>query len=152
MHDVDVEADDPALSARVEAVARGMLEAAGLEAAELSVVLTDDAAIQALNLAWRSKDQPTDVLSFPQQDPPVRGGLLGDVVISLDTAARQAEEHAHDLDTELRVLLAHGLCHLLGEDHETEAQADAMARRERGLLAAVGESPAGLVERVGAGR
>jgi probable rRNA maturation factor len=126
----------------VEGVAPGWVEAelaralavAGLREAEVSVVLTDDPRIQAINLAWRGKDAPTDVLSFPQDDPRV----LGDIVVSLDTARRASEELGHDLLTEVRVLLVHGLCHLLGYDHETDEEACEMRALEARLLDGVG--------------
>lgn len=138
---------------RVIAWAVAMLDGAGLSDAELSVVFVDDEGIAALNAQWREKHGPTDVLSFPQQDPedgPIVGGVLGDVVISVPTASRQAAEQGHDLDTELRVLLAHGLAHLVGHDHHDDADASAMAVLEGRLLAAVGLS-SGLVARAAAG-
>src|SRR5688572_20745444 len=98
-----------------------MLAELGLDDVELSVLLTDDVGIRALNAQWRQKDEATDVLSFPQLDPSEIGGetsgALGDLVVSVETAAAQAAEHGHDLSTELRVLLAHGLAHLVGHDH-----------------------------------
>lgn len=123
--------------ADLEAVAAQVLSAFGLDEAELSIVLCDDAFIHPLNRDWRGKDRPTDVLSFAQregeeadEDDPV----LGDVVISLETAARQAEERGHPLGHELRVLLVHGICHLLGYDHEVDDEAEEMEALERDLL------------------
>lgn len=116
----------PALPvARVRAEATRMLKALSLGRAELSVLLTDDAKIRALNLAHRRKDAPTDVLAFAMRegaharkaDP-----LLGDVVISLPTAKRQARAHGLTLAEEARMLLAHGLLHLLGFDHRNRAE------------------------------
>lgn len=110
-----------------------MLAALGLETAELSVLLSDDARIHALNLRHRGKDRPTDVLAFPQEEdgaPP--GQWLGDVVISLDTAQRQADSRRRPLIAEVRFLLAHGLLHLIGYDHDTrprKREMDAMAQR-----------------------
>jgi probable rRNA maturation factor len=111
-----------------------MLRELGLEAAELSVLLTDDRTIHALNLEHREKDRPTDVLSFPLDDRPgvSEPRLLGDVVISLDTAARQARGRKRELAAEVRFLLAHGILHLVGYDHAYPAQKkrmDAMTRR-----------------------
>ena len=120
-----------------------LLAALGKSKAELSVLLCDDAFIQGLNLQWRQKDVPTDVLSFPMGDDTV----LGDVVISLDTAARQAAERGHDLATELDVLLVHGLLHLLGHDHELPGQDVTMAAEENRLLGELGVTPVGLVAR-----
>jgi probable rRNA maturation factor len=118
----------------VEAELTRALEAAGLTGAEVSVVLTDDERIRAINLAWRGKDSATDVLSFPQDDPRV----LGDIVVSLDTARRAADELGHDLLAEVRVLLVHGLCHLLGYDHQTDEEAAEMRELEARLLDGVG--------------
>lgn len=110
---------------------------------ELSIHLCTDSEIRALNEQFRGKDKATDVLSFPQ-DPP----LLGDVVISVQTARQQAAERGHGLAVELRVLLVHGLCHLLGHDHLDADQASAMGRAEARLLARLlgPTAPAGLVE------
>lgn len=102
---------------------------------ELSIVVTTDREIRQLNRQWRGKDKPTDVLSFPQ-DP--KTGLLGDIVISLDTARRQAGEGGRPLSEELERLLAHGLLHLLGHDHETPDDAQRMAKAEVALLGQVG--------------
>jgi probable rRNA maturation factor len=115
-----------------------MLVELELAHAELSVLLTNDAQIHALNLQHREKDKPTDVLSFPLDegggaDGAVSGTrVLGDVVISLDTAARQARGRKRELLPEVRFLLAHGLLHLLGYDHGDPAEKremDAMTRR-----------------------
>ncbi len=124
--------------------------AAALKKAELSILLTDDPHIQMLNRDWRGKNKPTDVLSFPQVDlselealsRAAKGGIkgipewwLGDVVISLERARAQAEEHGHELRDELEVLLAHGILHLLGFDHEkSKAEAAKMRKMETHLL------------------
>jgi phosphate starvation-inducible PhoH-like protein len=100
------------------------------DVAELSIVLVSDGEMQRLNRRWRRKDRPTDVLSFPLD----AGGLLGDVVISVDTARRQAAEQGTTLGREADRLLIHGLLHLLGYDHErSPAEARRMQRRERAL-------------------
>ncbi len=107
-----------------------------LAEAELSLVLVSDAVMRRLNRDWRGKDRPTDVLSFAQAEGPggAPAGLLGDVVISLDTARRQAAERAAPLGSELDRLLVHGVLHLLGYDHErSPAEARRMQRRERAL-------------------
>ncbi len=105
---------------------------------EVSVVLCDDAFIQSLNAQYRGKDAPTDVLSFAQDDPePVGEVLLGDIVIALPTASRQAQAAGWALEDEVALLGVHGLLHLLGYDDETEAGAWAMqARTEAALRAA----------------
>lgn len=102
---------------------------------ELSVALVTDSAIRRLNREWRRKDRPTDVLSFPQEDErPAGARVLGDVAISLDTARRQARNGGWTVAAELRRLLAHGLLHCLGHDHEVGSQARRMAAAERRLL------------------
>lgn len=120
--------------------AQKMLAHLRLDAVELSVALVDDAAIQALNRTYRHKNKPTDVLAFPLQDPVPVGlkgltGLLGDVIVSIDTARRQAGKHRRPLLAELTMLLAHGLLHLLGHDHQTDAEEREMTARTRELEA-----------------
>jgi probable rRNA maturation factor len=121
----------------VRAAARQQLDALRSRR-ELSLTLVSDRRMRALNRRWRGIDEPTDVLSFPQH-----GVSVGDVVISLDTARRQAREGGWALSAELRRLLAHGLLHCLGHDHSTKAGARRMAAAERRLLGRegmVGES------------
>jgi rRNA maturation RNase YbeY len=90
-----------------------------------------DPAIHSLNRQYRGKDKPTDVLSFPLADA-LQPSLLGDVVISVETAARQAQRRGHSLREELQTLLIHGILHLLGYDHETSrSEAIRMHRKER---------------------
>jgi probable rRNA maturation factor len=105
---------------------------------ELSVVFCEDDFIHTLNREYREKDRPTDVLSFPQ-DPD--SGLLGDLVISLPTATRQAAERDQSLATEVEWLFLHGCLHLLGYDDETDEQADEMDRRARRVQALLREEP-----------
>lgn len=114
------------------------------ERAEISISFVDDAAIHELNREHRAVDRPTDVLSFPQFEPdegippyPIPYSL-GDIVVSIETAQRQAAEYDHSFERELGFLLAHGLLHLLGYDHETPAEESEMRERQRGLLAAIG--------------
>ena len=97
---------------------------------EISVVLCDDSFIQTLNAAYRGKDAPTDVLSFAQEDPEV----LGDIIISLPTAARQAAAANWPLESEIALLAVHGFLHLLGYDDETAAGAWEMQRRTEAVL------------------
>lgn len=132
----------------IDADALALMAAYGLsEDTELSMVLCDDAFIAPLNRDYRGKDSPTDVLSFAQRegegamaDDPV----LGDLIISVETAQRQAAERGISLVQELRVLLVHGLLHLLGYDHLTEEERAEMEEEERALLGLLGED----VERV----
>ena len=113
----------------------------------VDVLLTTDAEIQRLNRQFRRKNKPTDVLSFPAAPMP---GLppaeqhAGDLAISLETAGRQAAEHGHALPVELRILMLHGLLHLAGMDHETDA--GAMRQRESELRARF-RLPSSLIER-----
>jgi len=129
----------------VRRIADAMLTTLELGHAELSVLLTNDAEIHALNLAHRAKDKPTDVLSFPLDEGGGADGrvsgtrVLGDVVISLDTAARQARGRKRELIPEVRFLLAHGLLHLLGYDHANSTEKREMDAMTRRLVRAVSE-------------
>ena len=118
---------------RLRARAAAYLAALGREDAELSILLVTDRRIRALNRAWRGKDAATDVLSFPLSEPAGAGALLGDVVISVDTAARRARAERRAVGAELDRYLAHGLLHLLGHDHERPRDARVMALREAEL-------------------
>ncbi|HUL59364.1 MAG TPA: rRNA maturation RNase YbeY [Anaeromyxobacteraceae bacterium] len=118
---------------RLRGRAGEFLAALAVPEAELSVALVTDRAIRALNRQWRGVDRATDVLSFPQSDPPGNGPLLGDVVISLDTAARRARAERRPVGAELDRYLAHGLLHLLGYDHERPEDARVMAEKEAEL-------------------
>lgn len=141
---------DAGIEAAVIADAERLLAALELGGAELSILLCDDARIRDLNRVWRGVDAPTDVLSFPQDAEYGGVRILGDVVVSVPTAARQAAGEGHDLRAELRVLLVHGVCHLLGHDHHEEAEARAMRAEEERLLRVLGEPAPGLVRRAGA--
>ena len=111
-----------------------LLRRLDLAEAELSVLLTDDDGIQALNRQWRGVDTPTDVLSFAFGEVEGPGeDVLGDIVISLPTAARQAAEHGHGVEDELWVLLVHGLLHLLGYDHQDDEEEREMVAKTREL-------------------
>jgi probable rRNA maturation factor len=120
---------------------RQAVAAAGLHG-DVSVLLTGDEAIRALNRKYRRQDKATDVLSFPAAE--TAEGLAGDLAISIETALRQATERGHTLEMEIRVLLLHGLLHLAGYDHETDD--GAMQRKERRLRRELGLT-AGLIER-----
>jgi len=118
---------------RVRSDARRLLAALGEERAELTVSLIDDAEMHVLNRDYRGKNRPTDVLAFALREgrrAPGDDAVLGDVVISLDSAARQARARGVPTDSEVRTLLIHGVLHLLGYDHERSA---ADARRMRGM-------------------
>jgi probable rRNA maturation factor len=122
--------------ARLLKLARRFLSALDLDGVELSLTLVRDERIRELNRLWRDKDSATDVLSFPGGDdlPGPGPRMLGDVVISLDTARRQAKALGTTFEDELSLYLAHGLLHLLGHDHHSPREAQAMAREERRLL------------------
>lgn len=118
-----------------------MLAALELSGAELSVALVDDGAIRELNRDYRHKDKPTDVLAFAMEEgapsPAPQGArMLGDVIVSIETAARQARKRRRPLLDELTMLLAHGLLHLLGYDHQTDAEEREMTAKTRELESA----------------
>jgi probable rRNA maturation factor len=116
------------------------MQSEGVSRAEVGVLLTDDPTIHDLNVRYRGVDKPTDVLSFAMQETglptalPGQPLLLGDVVISVDTAARQAESNGVTLEEELALLTVHGILHLLGYEDETEAGAARMRVREKEIL------------------
>jgi len=123
-------------TAKLTAAARVFLGALGHRRSELSIALVDDAEIASLNERYRGKRGPTDVLSFSLLEGDLaadRGALLGDVVISVETAARQAAARRRGLDEECARLLLHGILHLLGNDHENDDEARAMRAEERRL-------------------
>jgi probable rRNA maturation factor len=120
-------------------VARRILSASACPEACLSILLIDDEGIRELNRTWLGKDRPTNVISFAMQEGEgagVQADLLGDVVISVETAARDAAEAGVAVEHELYFLLLHGILHLLGYDHERGSAADAqrMEARERELF------------------
>ncbi len=122
--------------ARLRRRAGALLRAAGQARAELSIALVDDATIRVLNGRYRGKPRPTDVLSFSLVEGEFserRGQLLGDVVISVETAARQARARRRGLDDTVAKLLVHGVLHLLGHDHEEDEEARRMLAEERRL-------------------
>jgi len=115
----------------VKETAEKILKELQMDNTELSITLTDNETIQQLNKKWREKDRPTDVLSFPinEKPPGYRYRILGDVVISLPYAKRQAEEIGIPYRDEFVRLLTHGILHLLGYDHEgCPAEAERMFR------------------------
>jgi probable rRNA maturation factor len=132
----------PKALSRLERKAQRMLTAASLTdpslgkptSVECGLTLTSDEHVHRLNREYRRKNKPTDVLAFAMREGqgPHFSGLLGDVVISVETARRQAKA---TLEEEVAFLWAHGLCHLLGYDHQTDAQERAMNQRMAGLLA-----------------
>lgn len=129
--------------ARLDRQARAVLSSIGESSAELGILLVGDQRMKSLNHRYRGKDRTTDVLAFAMREAPhASAGLLGDVVIAVPTAVRQAKEGGRSLDEELTVLLVHGILHLCGYDHErSELEARRMQRRERMVLRAIGSLP-----------
>ncbi|MBW2228992.1 MAG: rRNA maturation RNase YbeY [Deltaproteobacteria bacterium] len=122
--------------------ARAVLRALGHARSELSIALVDDFEIRRLNDGWRGLDRSTDVLSFSLlegEGQRHRGELLGDIVISVETAASQASARRRGLDDEVARLLVHGVLHLLGHDHEDDEDARVMRAEERRVWKAVRE-------------
>lgn len=113
--------------------------------AEVSLMLTDDESIHEMNREYRGIDRPTDVLSFALEEgeeEEIFGGpeenLLGDIIISVETAVRQAEEYGHSVEREMSFLALHGMLHLLGYDHMEEEERQEMRAQEKAILAALG--------------
>jgi len=123
---------------RFRRAAEILLRSIGRPDTELSILLVDDAEMARLNKLWLKRTYPTNVISFGQQgadSPHSENDLLGDVVISIDTARREAADAGMDLEQRLEALLIHGLVHLLGEDHELgPVEAERMTRKEQALL------------------
>jgi probable rRNA maturation factor len=144
---VEKGAADAALRGSVRRRAEAMLAHLQLAKSELSLVLSTDEQIHELNKIYRGKDRPTDVLAFPMREgdfgrlhAALPSGLLGDVIVSIPTAQRQARAAKRDLLGEVTMLVAHGLLHLLGWDHETPAKDKKMrAETERLVAAAVAD-------------
>ncbi len=123
----------------IRKVARTILSASGCPDAQLSILIVDDANIREINRDYLNKDRPTNVISFAMQEglgAGVQPDLLGDVIISAETAARDAAEAGLDTESELCFLLLHGILHLLGYDHErgSAAEAKRMRKREKELF------------------
>lgn len=125
----------------VKRTAKRLLEAVGETASALSISFVNDAQIREINREHRGKDKATDVLSFPLAAPDAPGAgerLLGDVVISVDTAKRQAADYDASLEAEVNRLLIHGVLHIMGHDHEETEEQRRMRAEERRLAAAIG--------------
>ena len=119
---------------------QSLLSAVDERDASISVTLVDDPAIQSINRDHRGKDKPTDVLSFPLEPWDVDGTqerMLGDIVISIDTARRQAADYDATLQNEIYRLLIHGLLHVMGHDHMEPEERAEMEAEERRLAAAI---------------
>jgi len=135
------------LGKRLLKEARALLKEVGLVRREVSLVLTDDVHIRELNRTWRGEDKATDVLSFPMDEPAVsssaavatrpKSGPLGDIVLSLETTAKEAVAIGWQRDDFASFLLVHGFCHLLGHDHGEPDEAAAMKADEDRFFAVV---------------
>ena len=140
MIEVEIEAGDWLQAAPdAEAVALAAASAAlGSSEGDVVVLLTDDAAVRALNARFRDQDKPTNVLSFPA--PAGAQPHLGDLVLAWGVCAQEARDQDKRLTDHLCHLVVHGVLHLLGRDHEDEAEAEAMEAEERTILASLGIS------------
>lgn len=125
--------DAEAFAARVLACAAKDAGVSGT----VAVVLADDARVRALNARFRAKDAPTNVLSFPAGEG-AEPGALGDVILAFETVAAEARAQGKPFEAHAAHLLAHGLLHLVGFDHETDDEAERMEARERAILADLG--------------
>ena len=136
--EVDVEVDDWLTVEHVADCARKAACAAlaSREDGSVAILLADDEAIRELNREWRGQDKPTNVLSFPA--PVTAAPHLGDVALAYETCAREAAEQGKPLKHHLAHLVAHGVLHLVGWDHQTDAEADRMEALERDILARIG--------------
>ena len=122
-----------------EAVVTKAAEAAlGAVAGDVVVLLTDDEAVRELNARFRDKDRPTNVLSFPA--PESAAPHLGDIVLAYGVCASEAQAQGKTLSDHLSHLVVHGVLHLLGRDHEDDAEAEEMEAEEREILAELGVS------------
>lgn len=138
--DAVVEADgwEAALAEAPEALAARVISAAAAgetAAGAVSVLFADDAAVRALNKAWRGKDVPTNVLSFPA---PEGFDVLGDIALALETVIAEAQSQGKTPRAHAAHLIAHGFLHLIGYDHDDDVDAERMEARERVILAGLG--------------
>jgi probable rRNA maturation factor len=144
--EIDVVVEDAgwtALLPEVESLVAGAAQATLAVAAsdlegEIVVMLTNDTEVLQLNARFRGKDAPTNVLSFPA--PATAPDSLGDIALALGVCRAEAAEQGKSLTAHLRHLVAHGVLHLLGYDHETDAEAEAMEAMERRVMAGLGEA------------
>jgi probable rRNA maturation factor len=148
------EPDAEAVIQRAIAAAAEMTDA-DIGEAELAVMLTDDAGIRTLNKNWRGIDKPTNVLSFPALPPTGPAGpddpprMLGDIAIAFETTRKEADDEQKPFDHHLGHLAVHGFLHLIGYDHETDDDAEAMEALETEILAQLGiPDPYGNRERM----
>ncbi|WP_318615066.1 rRNA maturation RNase YbeY [Sporosarcina sp. YIM B06819] len=153
MLDIYFDDETATIDTEVEEMIRKLLNHAAQEEAlsgelEVSVTFMTDEAIQQVNAEYRGKDVPTDVISFALEEMTegevaivVEEGMptvLGDIIISVETTSRQAEEYGHDFNREIGFLALHGFLHLLGYDHMTEEDETVMFKRQKDILATFG--------------
>lgn len=127
----------------LEHAALTVLDLSGVPEGDLTIALVDEARIQGLNRDFLGQDAPTDVLSFPADEPDPETGCLylGDVVISVVRAAEQAMERGHTVEAEMQLLVVHGVLHLLGHDHARKAEKERMWAAQARVLERLGISP-----------
>jgi probable rRNA maturation factor len=131
----------PKIEDALEKAAERTLAIEKSEDCEVSILLTNDAEIQKLNATYRDVDAPTDVLAFAMRegtDGDLNSEILGDVVISIQTAERQAEEYGHSVEAELSLLVIHGILHLLGYDHAEKDEAQIMQEKQKEIIYLLG--------------
>lgn len=126
---------------RLARAADRALAAVGRPAGRVEVLVVDDAEVRRINAAWRGVRRRTDVIAFPVEIPEAVGGLVGQIVISAETAARQARRLGVDVRSELDLLVTHGVLHLVGWDDRDPVEAVLMHERERAILAGSGRRP-----------
>jgi len=118
---------------KIKELTKRILQLLGVRADEVSIMFVSDEEMKYYNQTYRGVPEPTDVLSFPLEGLTPEGKRnLGDIIVSLETASRQAEELGHSLEQEVKILLIHGLIHLLGYDHTTDQ--GEMEAKEREIL------------------
>jgi len=123
-------------------VARKALEVESYKEAQVSILFCEDAYIKRLNREYRGVNASTDVLAFSMHEgrfPKVHSEILGDVVISLETASRQTKRYRHSLNKEIALLVVHGILHLLGYDHLKKKDKEKMRKKEQQILAVIGD-------------
>ncbi len=106
--------------------------------AQVTLALCDDAEMRTHNRAWRGIDKPTNVLSFPTAEGPLRAQSLGDIVVAFETVAREAADAGRAIEDHFAHMVVHGFLHLVGYDHLDDAEAETMERMERDILATIG--------------
>ena len=143
--DIVVESDLWQAEPQAEATVRAAIAAAAdfvnnapsTRDGEVSILLADDSAVREVNRQWRGLDKPTNVLSFPAADTPATQGHLGDIVIAYETLRKECDAEGRLFVHHLAHLTVHGFLHLIGYDHETDAQADEMESLESRIMAAM---------------